>query len=369
MPRRIACGGADLDDAEERHGGARSQLVEHDVRGVGGHRREVHARPGQSLQRFEQVLDERLAIGGDQAQRSGGVETVDDERGRTRGIVPLPRLENAAVVVDRGFRPQAADESNRSQRGLLPYRTGGFVWPVVSATSTPLADTLTAKVNRGRTLDLFVNVPCPRRSASGLPESTITSNQFGAVGLHRRGRRQRHLGAGRQIEYEKHVAGGLDADGRERLIRDVAHGQRVRLIPRRGPGPAGKTKHVRGGPFRRPEAFVERRVEESRGEDEARGQVRGAVLEHFGAHAVLEDACPRDAAGQVDFVGAARRAERGEPRIAGRFTSRRRHHDQRAGDRAGAAPRRRHAGPEGDVFLSRNRAVTSPMVVNMASFM
>jgi hypothetical protein len=51
--------GASLNDAEERNRRSHCQLVEDDVRRVGGDRDEIHASGRQPAQRRQQVLDER----------------------------------------------------------------------------------------------------------------------------------------------------------------------------------------------------------------------------------------------------------------------------------------------------------------------
>jgi hypothetical protein len=101
---------AHLDDAQERDGRSCRELVEHDVGGVGGHRGEVRAGAREPSQRVEQVLGQRRSIAAHQAQGELDVEAVDHDRGRVGPAGLRPRVEDAPVVVDRGFRTQPADD-------------------------------------------------------------------------------------------------------------------------------------------------------------------------------------------------------------------------------------------------------------------
>ena len=76
---------------------------------------------GEPLHRLEQVFDEFGAIVLDETQTVIDIEAVhDDVRRRTR-IDALPFLEDAPVIVDRGFRAEAADDSER-RRGHCSRR-------------------------------------------------------------------------------------------------------------------------------------------------------------------------------------------------------------------------------------------------------
>jgi hypothetical protein len=78
--------------------------------GIGGHRGEGHPGAGEPTQRGEEVFGERWSVRVDEVQGPPHIETVDDNGGSSGWVVPVPRLQDATVVVDRGFRPESADD-------------------------------------------------------------------------------------------------------------------------------------------------------------------------------------------------------------------------------------------------------------------
>jgi hypothetical protein len=82
------------------------------VRRTGGHGGEVRAGARESAQRLQEVLGERPSIGGHEAQAALNIQTVDDDSRSAGWVMLRPRVENAPVVVDRGFRAKPADESD-----------------------------------------------------------------------------------------------------------------------------------------------------------------------------------------------------------------------------------------------------------------
>ena len=103
--------GADLDDAEDRNRRSRGQLVEHDVRRIGGDRDEVHTSRRQPAERRQQVLDQPRSVLVDEVQSAPDIETIDHDGGSTRRVRLRAGVQNTPVVVDCGLRPQSTDQA------------------------------------------------------------------------------------------------------------------------------------------------------------------------------------------------------------------------------------------------------------------
>src|SRR4051812_29634229 len=112
QPTPLRLLGAHFHDAEKRHPRLRGELVEHDVRRVRRHRDEIDTGVSESAQRTHEILDESSAIMFDEVQRARVVDTVDHERGSARGVDALPRFYDAAVIIDRRLRSEAANQSD-----------------------------------------------------------------------------------------------------------------------------------------------------------------------------------------------------------------------------------------------------------------
>ena len=105
--------GACLDDADERNGRARTDVVEYEVRHVGCDRAEIRAGAGEPVDRCGEVIGERRPVRLDEAKDLAHIDAVDDERRRGRGIDRLPRGNDPAIVVDGRFGSKSADQPDR----------------------------------------------------------------------------------------------------------------------------------------------------------------------------------------------------------------------------------------------------------------
>src|SRR5204862_1801546 len=102
LGRRPARG---LDDADERDGRGAPDLVEHDVRGVGGKQPVRRAGPREAADFLEHVrCQTRQVVRADELQGSYQIDAVDDDGRITpvRPALPIGRDEKP-VIIDRGF--------------------------------------------------------------------------------------------------------------------------------------------------------------------------------------------------------------------------------------------------------------------------
>src|SRR6266852_3926934 len=108
-----------LDDADERDGRGALDLVEHDVRRVGGQQPVRRAGPREAADFLEQVRGQASKVArADELQDFCQVDAVDDDRGITPVWLALSiGRDEKPVVIDRGFRTDAADDANQFHAG------------------------------------------------------------------------------------------------------------------------------------------------------------------------------------------------------------------------------------------------------------
>src|SRR5207253_5180075 len=113
---RFPAGG--LDDADERDGRGALDLVEHDVRRVGGQQPVRRAGPREAADFLEHVRGQtRQVVRADELQGLCEIDAVDDDGRITpvRPALPIGRDEEP-VIIDRGFRTDAADDADQLHR-------------------------------------------------------------------------------------------------------------------------------------------------------------------------------------------------------------------------------------------------------------